>query len=893
MSILSLSLPVVVAALNVLQVDPYSHHVYTATNRPHGAVATTTLKSFAARGEIESASFTVTPDADLADFLLVAGDLASADGATIAADAVDVAVVKTMWEPGAIWYSTWRGRPGEPTLYNDLICHDDDLLRRDDAKQTNLLRIDSPEPVGRRYVDMREDGRKSEFNYEIMPVRDTPKMVPMRRLAADRYQQFWLTYRVPAAARPGVYRGRLTATAGGRAVGEIGLELTVYPFELPEARTHYDTSRPFGLSVYCSPDVSSLLAQAKDLAKAERTLRNIYRNMAEHNVSTLFSPRPKADSDQDPGVRSLVIARQSGLRMRPVMAAVGDAYDGWAVPMGGRERPDLEREREGYAQSLEAHRKSVAFGERIYDRILGHHEAVYFCPDECGVGTYNRLYGYMDNVHALGQKVYGDYAAHQSVGWALDVNAIAAHLSHTEAWKWHAAGAEATTYAAPFFGCLCPDTWRRQKGLRLYFSDYDGMSEYSFEFGANRWNKFTYRDTPYGPFGIVYRTDEGILDTCAWEGLREAYDDVRYYSLLRLRAEAAMASADPAVAALGRADIAWFDSHDPEQIFDLDAFRAEVAARIVALIEKVGPETSSLLGSKAPPELAPDEDATDAVAAGPDAIRELGRLEARDRWDLALKLAARLRADTSLDGELRAEAAEREAKYLGHFRRREEAVRRLADFAAEKGLKQGVTGRLLFAQVRAMLTDVAFEEQYTDAQLAAARAVLDRALGIASVPAAVRGEAVVSFAAACCNAHAYRLCVEFLDGYVRNDAFAKFYGPIRAWRARAYAGQGEYAKAVGDYKIAIWDYQYDTYRLYDELGPVAEKADDYVTAQKAYGEWLPKIDKKEAKAQWTRASQGLQRCTKKLGQKAKKQDRNVFEESDESDALGGLSLDEG
>ena len=42
------------ASLSVLQVDPYSHEVYTGHNRPSSGVETTVIKSAAALGEMKS-----------------------------------------------------------------------------------------------------------------------------------------------------------------------------------------------------------------------------------------------------------------------------------------------------------------------------------------------------------------------------------------------------------------------------------------------------------------------------------------------------------------------------------------------------------------------------------------------------------------------------------------------------------------------------------------------------------------------------------------------------------------------------------------------------------------------------------------------------------------------
>jgi hypothetical protein len=55
-------------------------------------------------------------------------------------------------------------------------------------------------------------------------------------LAADETQPVWLTFRVPAGARPGEYRGSVRLVAGGTAVAEVPYTIRVWDFELPAER---------------------------------------------------------------------------------------------------------------------------------------------------------------------------------------------------------------------------------------------------------------------------------------------------------------------------------------------------------------------------------------------------------------------------------------------------------------------------------------------------------------------------------------------------------------------------------------------------------------------------------------------------------------------------------
>ena len=885
--------PLLASAFTVFQVDPYNHHKYVPTEKPDGGVETTCVKSAAALGEIESASFAVLPSADLAQFDLRPSDLTGPGGATLPASAVDVAVVKAWYRPGGRWFSSWRANQAGREMMNNLVLHDDSLVRVDEEKKINYVRVDYPAPIGPKYLDMTSDGRKAAFNDELQPLRDAPAFVPIAKLAAGRYQQFWLTYRVPAGQKPGVYRGTLAATAGGKSVGSLALELTVYPFALPEPRTHYDTSRPYTLSFYGSPTLQGVLAGGKDLAKAERKFLAVCRNMAEHNVTTALGPGDLGDgSPQRIDVRGLLLMRLAGLPMRPLQAVCDGAYDFDHMQScrsnSGKMDLPLDGDPQRYAASLARFREKIVRNFAVYDRILGHHDAYFFGPDECGVDTHRKLFGYYNEVLALGGKVYADYSDPHALSWVLSANNVAANMSHSVAWQWHRGGAAALTYAAPFCGPQCPDTWRRQKGLRFYLADYDGVCEYNFACESNnRWNDFIYRFSPYGNFGMCYLTCDGVIDTVAWNGLREGFDDVRYFSLLRLRAEAAMRSADPAAVKLGRQAIVWFDSHDPELILDLNAFRRDVAGWIERLIAKVGPETSRLPGSRAVTELPPAEGArrpADAKAG----VELVKAYKAENRYDLAIEVAAAIRADASADFTLRTDAALLEAELLAETARRDEAERRLEPLAGDPSARRADRGRIYLAEVRALMTDVVFEESYTEEQLDAVRRPLGQALQIAEVPVEERISAILSYGVACVNSGHGAKTVEYLSSLVDVPSYRSGRGRIAAQIGRAFRAQGDVRKATTWLKRSLFEYGGGA--TLQELAETAEAAKDYQTALDAYTRWRPTIDQKEDESRYKICCRGIARMSDLLKKTQGKQPmKNVFEDASETESI---SLDD-
>jgi len=86
---------------------------------------------------------------------------------------------------------------------------------------------------------------------------------------------------------------------------------------------------------------------------------------------------------------------------------------------------------------------------------------------------------------------------------------------------------------------------------------------------------------PYSQNAFVIRGPKGVLDTLAWEGYREGYDDARY--LATLQDALAKAKAAGRHTELVARTQRWLDNLTVEA--DLDAWRLEMASRTEALLK--------------------------------------------------------------------------------------------------------------------------------------------------------------------------------------------------------------------------------------------------------------------------------------------------------------------
>ena len=849
------------SALTVFRVDPWYHEPFLPDADPAGGVVTDTLSFAAARGEIEAVSFVVNPDADYAKVDVVPSDLTGPDGAKIPASAADVTLVKVWFRADRRWNTSWAGDRRKPTPISGLVLHDDALVRVDWENEVNWVRGDYSD--GPTYLDMSHRDLKTHLNTDCEPIRDAPKFVPFDLKKGFR-QQYLVTWKIPKDAKPGEYKGTLALNQSNnpnnRTIKQLSLRLTVHPFALPRPRTHYDTREKYVSFWMGSPSLDRLLAEGHRLDRAERKLRAIFRSMAEHNAGDLtWTGDLRTDSTDDYALRSLLIARQEGMCADPFIN--GLAFETW-VPTGatvnGRP-PEPEDMPDEYQKALAKFRTRVEGQRAIMDKYLGHHRCYYASVDECKEDVNRACYGFWDIAHKLDGMIWTDFAYSKYNGVFVDMNDIPGAVDHGAAWEWHSYGAKSVTYAGTFTGPENPDVWRRNKGIRYWYADFDGVHEYYLHASdVNRWNDFIETGV-YCQFGIVFYTIDGLVSTLAWEAVREALDDVRYYSLLRLRAEAALKSSDPEARRLGRAALVWQDGVDPEHVADLDAFRRETADWIEKLIAKVGPEPEENDTELPPPVTLPPDGRWQKVpkaSAGAKAIfdyvvkvaGEEGSVhKGEGRYDLALAALEGLLKDASAATPDRVRAALWMSTLHSEMQERPAALAVLEEALKLRDASSADRGRLLIRRVNAMMTNEKFEEAYTAAQLDAASAALAEALKVPGVREEERVAAIQKMTRGYLAAKEYEKCVAYAEERLKDTKVS----PGR--QAELQISIAEAAAYLEDWERSLKAYK-EAHRTLSKIdviywrsivvaeAKVAEKAKDYSHAVACWLEIVPTYD---------------------------------------------------
>jgi hypothetical protein len=148
-------------------------------------------------------------------------------------------------------------------------------------------------------------------------------------------------------------------------------------------------------------------------------------------------------------------------------------------------------------------------------------------------------------VHETGAKIFvaiGDHTdAVDLVGDLLDVAVLSYSPNTTQAAQWHSHGKRLFSYNNPQVGVENPEIYRKNYGVSLWLSGYDGamVNAYQSTFGQSIWNDY---DAPgwvdegelyhYRDHVFAYPTSNGVIDTIQWEGWREGVDDTRYLAKL-------------------------------------------------------------------------------------------------------------------------------------------------------------------------------------------------------------------------------------------------------------------------------------------------------------------------------------------------------------------------
>lgn len=497
-------------------------------------------------------------------------DLRTSSGAVLPKEAIDVKIVKRWYRAGGAWL-TYHGDNRQRILTPDLLMYDDAAIKVDEVLMRNYIRLDCPE--GTRYVDVSSPDVDNERWSGRVPFHDARVLQPLEIPEWGRNQQFLVTFTVPKGQKPGIYTGSLELVGAG----SVKVVLEVLPIDLPEqGAPYYDTGKSYISLNNSFPSALGPTLEARRECALE-TMKQI-RTHGMYHTSNMW--------DTPEHVR---LAREAGFSDpdRLFSEFTGDVPD-WRGLYPGRDQATLSLADKAKAEryimrGLEAplaYRRET-FAKRPEDFILFYSETGSFgtlVKAQEGRAEMARKAGYTVYSHIMNDdivKINGD---------VVDGTATTTVIGKY-ARIWNDAGGELINYATPFPSSENPEYFRRRVGILMYKKGFSG--DMLHECYREYWPFHEFCGVNpeiggYRNFEMCIPTQDRFIWKLAYDGMREAMNDVRYFTALRRLANKYRDSEDETLRREARRQLVWLASVDEESV-DLDMLRTAVASRIMIL----------------------------------------------------------------------------------------------------------------------------------------------------------------------------------------------------------------------------------------------------------------------------------------------------------------------
>lgn len=554
------------------QVKPYESKMILPYVVPDCVISDGTIRTAAARGQNEVVSFVVTALAGVRDFTVKPSDLRCGNS-VIQASAIDIKLLKRWYRAGGAWVSYFLD-PRLRILTPHLLVNDDELIRVDELRTRNYMRLDYPE--GRRYVDFSNPKTGHHVFKAGVPFRDADTLQPTKQLwEAGRNQQYFATIAIPENAADGVYTGTLDLIADNRKVGSVEVKLRVFPFTLPRPASYENPDQVYFGHLNYFPKSITVATQKEAQDWAFEVLKNIADHGMNHAAGAFDNPtRAK-------------LALKAGIVPDYIFGVVRP--DNWRTYFEGVPAAELTSEDRDIGLRM-AVRKMLPYKRYFEEVAPGAKPMVLFYSESSAfsalsVGQAEQA----EAAHRLGWDVFahGSTANLQFAGDIQDSQSDTS-VSRDLADAWHAAGATVMVYAQPFPGPENPALERRRNGLeRWKRARYDGNMLHGFDVSRIGYNEFAYDPGGDGNYRCVetaFHSAGRLIYTLPWEGVKAAYEDVRYGTLLKNTASRYLTSEDEDIRREAKRALIWLEQRDGDNV-DMSMFRAAVAERTLVLME--------------------------------------------------------------------------------------------------------------------------------------------------------------------------------------------------------------------------------------------------------------------------------------------------------------------
>ncbi len=551
-------------AIAVYEVSPTSQVLHTSYELPEDGKIVSELRVFAAKTEYHPLSVIVVPFSPVKSFTLQLSELKSENGQIYSPDNVEIKLVKRWYRAGG-WMNYFRDQH-QRLLVPDLLLNDDRLVKVDELRQINYLRLNYPS--GTVYADVsRCEFEQRDFN-NTPPAFDAEKLMPLELPEAGRNQQYVLRFHIPEKTVSGFYKGKLNCVADGKIIGSVDVVLRVLPFVLPQAKTYYDINRTYFSHINTMPNGSP------------EYFRRIMKKLIKYNyfhASGIISSPWRVE-----------IAKELNYPLQEIVGAHDmPTADLWYRAWGSKKDPETESDREQldkiYLREMKRILEEVNLPEdTVFYPVFTSENDIYRIIKERSEHPADLLHK-NSNIKRFSHSMTDRYIVGAIDSTDMDSTS---HVRKDWADIWHAAGARVINYAEPFPGPENPAWFRRKMGLEMYKSNYDGHMMHGLI--TRHWNEFSDwpEDPAYKNFGMMYPLKDDAVERLALVGAGEAFCDVRYATELRILALPRLESSNVDIRKAAKRSLAWLEKID-KKTYDMDAYRAGCALRIVHLLDLI------------------------------------------------------------------------------------------------------------------------------------------------------------------------------------------------------------------------------------------------------------------------------------------------------------------
>jgi hypothetical protein len=484
-------------------IDPFQENPVLPTTLLSDLQCKSEISLVATQGEYEAGSFVVRTDNRMSDVEFIATDLVG-DKGRIPRNNVRIQYVKA-WYQAAGSVNPVKRDGTTRVLVPELLLNDDDLVKVDISGSRNFLRMSDGQ-----YVDSSVEADLTgmvQHRLDKFSVRDSVELMPTT-LHAGQTRQIWLTVLVPENAVPGEYSGSVQVLRGGVPVlHEVPIYVRVPGFKLSPPSLEY--------SIYYRGQLDpSGRGSISSEEKSEVQFVAELRNMAAHGVSnpTVYQ--------QQGGIRAfqkvLEFRAQEGLSNASIFQ-VGIYTGSFSSPM-----------RYGSGEGRFKALQEMAKSQGVKDLYV-------YCVDEGSSAEIRAQRDVWRQVKSIGGKLFAAAyrygSAEKEYAGNIDVLVLGIPVDPNVVSFFQSAGTRVYMYNQPQVGVESPAIYRVNYGVRAWQAGFDGVMNYAYQHSMGSiWNDsdhYRFKDHVF-----AYPTINGVIDTIAWEGFREAVDDVRYISTL-------------------------------------------------------------------------------------------------------------------------------------------------------------------------------------------------------------------------------------------------------------------------------------------------------------------------------------------------------------------------